>query len=203
MRSLRPLPVTRAEERPEIHVLEVEPGGLRDSHACRVEKLEERAVPLRKRALLLGVEQALGVRERQRAGQRLRHARRRNALGGVLVAMALAAGPLEERAQGREVPRDRAVDELPAVERREVRAHRERVDSGKRRLAGRLVGELALPERGEAVEVRAVRPDRLRGEAPFVGQVALEPVDRARERDHGISVRPGATSWARSRGRRS
>ena len=72
--------------------------------------------------------------KRHRARQRLRHARRRQAAGRVLLEVTLAAGPAEEGAQRREMPRERPVREPVAVEVRQVRAHRERVDLRERRL---------------------------------------------------------------------
>jgi hypothetical protein len=78
--------------------------------------------------------------------------------------------------------------QLRAVEGGEIRAHGEGVDLRERRLAGGRVGELALPEVGEAVEVGPVGEHGAGGEAPLVRHVRLEVVDRAGERDHCGSV---------------
>ena len=80
----------------------------------------------------------------------------------------------------------------PAMERSEVRAHGERVDfeSGVF-AAGSLANSCSQKAAKRSRSARYAR-DRPRGEAPLVGEIAREPVDRARERDHGTSVTPRA-----------
>src|SRR5512138_146342 len=181
---LVPLADDAQEPRREVDVLEVESGRLRHAQPRRVEQLEERAVALRERCVLSGLEETLGVGKRHRARKRLRQARSGKRAGGVLLEVTLAAGPAKERAQRGQVARQGTAGQAGAVERREIGPDGERIDPGKRCFRRARLAEFALPEVGEPVEVAAVGAYRSGRVPAGVRDVRLEFVDRARERDH-------------------
>src|SRR6266508_1025717 len=92
---LVPLSDDPREPRCEVDVFEVETGRFGDPQTGRVEELEESAVALRERSVLVGGEKALRVGQRHSPGKRSREARRRERPCRVLLEVALAARPPE------------------------------------------------------------------------------------------------------------
>ena len=98
-----------------VDVAQIEPDELREPQARRVEQLEDRAVAQRHGIVAADREQARDLIGVERRGQTARRLRRLHVHAGVALQHAHLDEVVQERAHGRQAPRDAARAEAPAM----------------------------------------------------------------------------------------